>query len=154
MAKLRLYLDTTIFCFLFADDDIQKRDVTHKFFVLLDTIGEIFISPVVTREIEETKDTGRKKQLIDSLNTFQPSVIPIDDEIIWLADKYIDSGIIPKRYYDDALHIATAVVSNLDAILSWNFDHIVKLKTRREINGLSKMLGYKEIEICTPMEVI
>jgi len=59
-----------------------------------------------------------------------------------------------KKYRDDALHIAVAVVNDLDVVVSWNFKHIVKLKTRMEANGINKMLGYKEIEICSPEEVI
>jgi hypothetical protein len=42
----------------------------------------------------------------------------------------------------------------MDAIISWNFRHIVKLKTKVEVNGVNKLLGYKEVEICSPEEVI
>jgi len=45
-------------------------------------------------------------------------------------------------------------VNDLDVIISWNFKHIVKLKTKIEANGVNKLLGYKEIEICTPEEVV
>jgi len=31
---------------------------------------------------------------------------------------------------------------------------MVKLRTRREVKGINIVEGYKEIEICTPMEVI
>lgn len=58
------------------------------------------------------------------------------------------------KYRDDAVHIAIAVVNNLDAIVSWNLTHMVKLKTRLEVNGINKIEGYKEIEICTPREVM
>lgn len=42
----------------------------------------------------------------------------------------------------------------MDVVVSWNMKHIVKLKTRMEINGINKIYGYKEIELCTPEEVI
>jgi len=38
--------------------------------------------------------------------------------------------------------------------VSWNLTHIVKLRTKLEVNGINKTQGYKEIEICTPEEVI
>ena len=55
---------------------------------------------------------------------------------------------------DDALHIAVASVNNLDVIVNWNFTHIVKLKTRREVAVINTLMGYKPIEICSPQEVI
>ena len=39
-------------------------------------------------------------------------------------------------------------------ILSWNLRHLVKLKTRREINAANLLNGYKIIEIATPEELI
>jgi len=37
--------------------------------------------------------------------------------------------IIPEKFFTDAMHIATAAVYDLDMIISWNFEHIVKQKT-------------------------
>ena len=42
----------------------------------------------------------------------------------------------------------------MDAIISWNFSHIVKLKTKREVVGVNILMGYKEIDIYSPREVI
>jgi len=39
--------------------------------------------------------------------------------------------------------IAVSVVNELDVIVSWNFEHIVKLKTKLFVNGINKMEGYK-----------
>jgi hypothetical protein len=45
-------------------------------------------------------------------------------------------------------------VNNLDAILSWNFQHIVKMKTKREVVAINLIEGYKPIDIYTPGEVV
>ena len=71
-----------------------------------------------------------------------------------LSERYISEGIIPERFGSDAIHIAIAVSNGIDAIVSWNFNHIVKLKTRIMVNGVNRLLGYHEIEICSPEEVI
>ncbi len=42
----------------------------------------------------------------------------------------------------------------MDLLLSWNFKHIVKMKTRRMVSATTRLAGYKEIEIWTPEEVI
>ena len=42
----------------------------------------------------------------------------------------------------------------LGVLVSWNFEHLVKLKTRVGVNGLNRLLGYREIEIVSPEEVV
>jgi hypothetical protein len=61
---------------------------------------------------------------------------------------------VPVKYENDVIHVAFAAGNDLDVVVSWNLKHIVKLKTRMEINGINKICGYKEIELCTPEEVI
>lgn len=46
------------------------------------------------------------------------------------------------------------MINGIEAIVSWNFEHIVKLKTRVMVNGVNRLLGYHEIEICSPEEVV
>lgn len=154
MKKIKYYLDTTVFNFKFTDDDPSKRKSTEKFFHDLPEIAEdTFISDVVLREIEEAEEP-KKSLLKDLVRDTNPVLLEVTSEVVSLAERYIAEGIIPENYRDDALHIAVAVVNEIDAIISWNLEHIVKLKTRREVNGINKLLGYHEIEICTPEEVI
>ncbi|MFH1824054.1 MAG: hypothetical protein ABH873_02355 [Candidatus Firestonebacteria bacterium] len=55
MRKLKLYLDTSVWNFFFADDAPEKRDITKIFFSSIkENIYEIFISEVVIREINGT----------------------------------------------------------------------------------------------------
>lgn len=58
------------------------------------------------------------------------------------------------KYRGDAIHIAIASVHDMDVVISWNMEHMVKLKIRREVRAVNILEGYKEIEICTPLEVI
>jgi len=152
--KIKYYLDTTVFNFKFADDDPSKRKSTERFFQdLTKIVEEIFVSDVVLREIEGAEEP--KKSLLKNLvKDTNPILLEVTSEVVELAERYITEGIIPKKYRDDALHIAVAVVNEIDALVSWNLEHIVKLRTRREVNGVNKLLGYHEIEICTPEEVI
>ena len=83
-----------------------------------------------------------------------PFLLEIDLETEELAERYISEGIIPEKYRSDAIHIAAAVINGIDVIVSWNFEHIVKLKTRVMVDGVNKLLGYHEIEICSPEEVV
>jgi len=151
--KLKLYFDTTIFNFAFADDAPQEKQVTLE---LLEAVRkglyEVYLSDVVLREIAEAPEE-KARRLMSLINDLQPIELEFDEECRELAMEYIRRGIIPKKYEDDAYHIAVATVGNLDAIISWNFEHIVKLKTKREITGTNLLLGYKELEIYSPLEV-
>lgn len=80
--------------------------------------------------------------------------LPLTDEVKALADRYIEEKVIPEKERNDAVHIAVASINNLDAIVSWNFEHMVKFKTRREVRGINTLMGYKTIEICSPQEMI
>jgi hypothetical protein len=51
----------------------------------------------------------------------------VDEEMIQLAEKYMEQKIVSENYYSDALHIATATVIGVDVLVSWNFKHIVNL---------------------------
>ncbi len=114
---------------------------------------EVYISDVVMREIIEAP-IEKVKKLTKLLEDLKPLKLTFNKESELLAKEYIAKGVIPQRYEDDAFHIAVASVSNMDALISWNFSHIVKLKTKREVAGINLLMGYKEIEICSPREVI
>lgn len=81
-------------------------------------------------------------------------VLELDQAARSLARHYLSAGVIPQKYRDDAYHIAIATVNNQDAILSWNFQHIVKMKTKREVVAINMLEGYRAIDIYTPMEVV
>ena len=154
MKRIKYYLDTSIFNFVFAEDDRPKRDITLKFFKDLPLIAEgIYISDEVVREISRAPEP-RKSQLGGLLKETNPYLLEMGIEAEELAERYIKEGIIPERYRGDALHVAVAVINGIDAIVSWNFEHIVKLRTRIMVNGVNRLLGYHEIEICSPEEVI
>ena len=154
MKKIKYYLDTTIFNFVFAEGDTEKKDITVKLFKDLPSISNgIYISDEVIREINRAPEP-RKSQLVGQLEETNPLLLEVDIETEELAERYVKEGIIPERYRSDAVHIAVAVINGIEVIVSWNFEHIVKLKTRVMVNGINRLLGYHEIEICSPEEVI
>lgn len=152
MRKLTLYLETSIFNFAFADDAPRERDITLKLFNKIDQY-EAYISEVVIGEVNRAPQ-NKKRQLLDLMGKYDLEELPFDESAKILADRYIREGVIPQKYQEDAFHIAIASVNNLDALISWNFAHIVRLKTKREVVGINALMGYKEIEIYSPWEVV
>lgn len=154
MKKIKYYLDTTVFNFVFAESDTEKKEITLKFFKDLPLIADgVYISDEVVREISRASEP-RKSQLEGLIRDANPFLLEIDLETEELAERYISEGIIPEKYRSDAIHIAAAVINGIDVIVSWNFEHIVKLKTRVMVDGVNKLLGYHEIQICSPEEVV
>jgi len=80
-------------------------------------------------------------------------VLKINKKIQALAKIYIEKGIFPARYIDDARHVAIVSYYEIPYLVSWNFEHLVKVKTRRLVNSLNILEGFREIEIISPQEL-
>lgn len=52
------------------------------------------------------------------------------------------------------MHIAISAVNGLDMVVSMNFQHIVKRKTKIATANINVLNGYRVVEILNPMEVI
>ena len=152
MHKLKLYLDTSIFNFAFSESTPEEMSLTRKFFENIDRF-EVGISNIVLEEVGRCP-MPKRAQLMELINRYDLDVLEFDHESKKLADRYIKEGMIPVKYEDDAFHIAIATVNNINAILSWNFEHIVKVKTKREVVGINLIMGYRPLDIYTPREVV
>ena len=152
MHKLRLYLDTTVLNFVFADDAPKEMDATLKFFQQISRF-EVSVSDIVLDEVERCP-APKRARLMELISKHGCDVLELDQAARNLAGRYLSAGVIPQKYRDDAYHIAIATVNNQDAILSWNFQHIVKMKTKREVVAINLLEGYRALDIYTPMEVV
>jgi len=155
MRKLKLYLDTSVWNFYYADDAPEKKEVTRLFFKNLKSDRyHIYSSPVVIREIENA-DEKTASELVALIKEHPPVMLEVSSEIDELADIYIAEGVIPKKKRDDAMHIAIAIVNEMDALVSWNYKHLANLAKKEKVRAISLLQGYlKELEMITPMEVI
>ena len=155
MKKLSLYLETSVWNFIFADDAPEKRDITKEFFInIKQGQYEIFISQTVLNEIDRA-DERKKAQLMQLIKEHQPKELNITQEVIDLSKEYILQKIIPEEKVEDAIHVAVATVYEMDALITWNNRHLANLRKMEIINGINLKEGYtKHIEIVNPMEVI
>ena len=113
---------------------------------------EVYISEVVLAEIDATKDDQLKGKLRNAAVSFE--ILSIDEESRRLAGEYVKHDAIPSEYSEDALHIAISTLNEIDYLLSWNFRHIVRVKTRRLVNMVNLSIGYPDLKIATPAELI
>jgi hypothetical protein len=65
----------------------------------------------------------------------------------------MDRGVFSAGMADDALHVAIAVVSRCQMIVSWNFKHLVNRRRRALVNESNVLMDYPPIDILAPPEV-
>lgn len=157
MHKERLYLDTSVINYALANDiALEDRVITNK---LCDEINrgkyEAFISEVVLRELNNTLEPKRRQELLRFVEGIEwEDVLKVTQEVDDLAAKYISEGILGETNRDDALHVALTSVNSIEILVTWNFKHLVKHKTRIKVNGTNALMGYKDIDICTAREAM
>jgi len=154
MRTQKIYIETSVFNFYFADDAPDKRDDTIKLFEEIQQGKyEPYTSDFVIGELQE--DSSPKCDMMtDMIADYNMVVLPASQETKRLASLYIAEGIIPQKYATDALHIAATTVNDLDFIVSYNFRHIVKLKTITLTEAVNLRNGYRKIGIYSPSEVV
>ena len=135
MKRLKIYLDTSVISHLDAPDTPDKQRDTRK---LWDDIQaekyEVYVSPVVMAELDRCAEPKYSRLLgwlgVIGYNELQESV-----EVLELANRYLEAGILRKKSVRDCLHIAYACVYTCDMLVSWNFKHMVNYKTISGVRG-------------------
>ena len=155
MDKPKIYLETTIFNFPFADDAPKLRAETLKLFEeIRKGKYEPYTSIYAIEELNNTKQLDKLEKMKELIRKYNINIISGNGEAERLAALYLTEGAIKQKYRSDALHIAITAVTKLDFIVSLNFQHIVKQKTIRETARINEREGYKQIGIYEPAEVI
>lgn len=148
--KLRVYLDTSVFSALY-DDRVTDRRVQSQEFWERRGQFDIATSELAREELMETPDPERRTLLSRSLDDITVHAIP--PEMRQLASSYLESGTFSAVTHNDALHVAAAVLTQQDVLLSWNFKHLVNRRRRAQINQGNVSMGLPTIEIVEPPEI-
>ena len=160
MRTLKIYLDTSVVNFLFADDAPEKKEATVDFFdnYVSPGIYDACISPVVLDEINRTRDRSKRHSLLDAVSTYGLESLSTEEnsqETQRLAARYIQEGAVPADKIEDALHVAIATVHEMDVLLSWNYKHLANVNKEARILAINLTEGYsKPLRMVTPFEVI
>jgi predicted nucleic acid-binding protein len=147
----RVYCDTSVFGGVY---DAEFSEASVKFLNMVrEGIFDLVISPLVRREIMDPL-TPRivVKEFNDMLH--YGTLIEVTREALSLQMAYIDECILSQKWENDALHVALASVSQCDMIVSWNFKHIVNFRKISLYNAVNILMGFPQIQIYSPLEVI
>jgi predicted nucleic acid-binding protein len=147
---LRIYLDTSVVSGLVDDRLPERQRATVDFWSRLAEY-EVSVSELTIAEIQATEDPGLRAQMADLVRSFR--VLRIEEGARRLAREYVRRGVFSVATMEDALHVAVAVVSRQDMLVSWNFRHLVNRRRRALVNEANVLSGYPTIEILAPPEV-
>jgi predicted nucleic acid-binding protein len=152
--KLRVYLDTSVISHLDQQDAPERMAETHRLWDMAKAGKYIAtISNVVVNEINRCKE-DKRNTLFGYLAEINYSFVNVDAHGVEIASRFVDLGVLKQKSFDDCQHIAAAIVSGCDVIVSWNFKHIVNYKTMMGVKAVTALEGYDDLLIYTPSILI
>ena len=149
MEPLRIYIDTSVLggCF-----DVEFAEWSNGLIgdfragrlvpVLSDmTAAEVVDAPPQVRDLHQ------------EMLVLAGAVLAITPQVVDLVAAYEARRILTAKYVADMRHIALATIAAVDALVSWNFKHIVRLEKIRLFNAVNIESGYQSLNILSPREV-
>ena len=146
----RCYFDTSVFGGVF-DAEFEEETLLLFEKVRLQQISCVY-SDLTERELRQAPE--RVRSFFQQLNPAFLERIEVTPESYQLALTYINEKVVGPTSLDDYLHIATATLSKVDILISWNFKHIVNIFRIRGYNSVNLRLGHGTLEIRSPKEIV
>jgi hypothetical protein len=153
--KPKLYLDSSVFIGYFDDDEDERerKDVTRRFFEVEAPSQryELVSSELVLQALENVLPGAN---LVDFAKSLPVVYFPMTDEVNRLAQKIITERLIDNYNFKIAPHLAFALLQQVKYIVSWDFKHMFKPRTKKAVKMMSLQKGVLEIKIITPEAVV
>jgi predicted nucleic acid-binding protein len=148
--KLVLYLDTSVIGGYY---DVEFEKETKILFEDIQKgVFDILYSEITEDELLDAP--MHVKKLFNSIPANCKRRVATTNEVILLADSYIDEKVVGETSRDDCYHIALATINKADILVSWNFKHIVNVLRIRGYNFVNIKYGYPVLDIRSPKEII
>ncbi|NLH18335.1 MAG: type II toxin-antitoxin system VapC family toxin [Phycisphaerae bacterium] len=150
MKPMRIYVDTSVFGGFF---DEGFSSASRRFFEMVrHRRVKVMVSDLLLDEIAEAPEPVR--ELVRSIMEHGCIRVGATEEAARLQDWYLAAGVVSPRYADDAMHVALATLQGADAIVSWNFKHLVNPTRVRGFNQVNIQRGYGTTVILSPEELL
>jgi len=149
MKTLRIYVDTSVVggCF---DPEFARWSNG-----LMETFRQgrfkAVLSDVTESEVSQAPE--RVRRLWDELVP-AGEIVATTAVVEALVDAYLAHGILGPRWRNDLLQIALATIAGADALVSWNFKHIVRQDLIPRFNAVNLEHGYGTLAIYSPREAM
>lgn len=146
---MRIFIDTSVIggCF----DDRFAADSRRVFELAESGLLTLVVSDVILGELAPAPE--RVRAYFDGVSRSCMEIRETDRHAADLRDAYLASGVLAPRWMDDAAHVAVATVARVDALVSWNFKHLVRLDRIKGFNQVNLAQGYGILTILSPTEL-
>ena len=152
MRKKKIYLDTSVISYLRQEDAPAQMAETQQFWEILKAGKyEVYTSNVTIIELSNCTEPKRT-ELLSLLEEIEYIRIEVADntEIAALVAEIEKLKILPAKKVFDRLHIASAIYSDCNIIVSWNFGHMVNVKTIDGVRLVCLANNSAPVDIYTP----
>jgi len=144
------YLDTSVYGGYF---DSEFEIVTQLLFDRLLTSEVVIVQSFLTN-IEIRSAPVKVRDLYNSIPYDRIIYVDYSIEIDQLAMNYIEQGVNKLTHIADCLHVAAASVTKADALLSWDFKHILREDRILGFMSVNKQTGNQNFQIISPIEAL
>ena len=149
--KRRVYVDTSV---IGGCHDDEFRDASVALMRAFRAgVATMVVSDVTEEELEAAPERVRK-ELYSVPAEHREHVLADAGPADQLAAAYLSRGVLPASSLNDAQHIAAATVHGVDALVSWNFKHIVNAGRILGYNAVNLEFGHSRLVIHAPNEEV
>jgi predicted nucleic acid-binding protein len=142
-----IYLETSVVGAYLDKGESFRRDLTIRWWEHELGNYRAYVSPLVQRELERTREPYRRSYL--ALIRALPQ-LEVTDESAILADGYLARGIFQRKYLGDALHVALASLHKIDYLVTWNFGYLANVHRQARVKLFNTAAGFFVPEVVTP----
>ncbi len=146
----RFYFDTSVLGGVY---DVEFEEETALLFEKVN-LGQIICVYSNLTETEISNAPERVRTFFENIKDEHKEKVLVTPEALLLAQKYVDENVVGETSLDDCVHIATATLSKVDILVSWNFKHIVNVYRIRGYNSVNLRAGYSVLNIHSPKEIV
>ena len=153
--KPTVYIETSVVSYLTSRPSrdliaAARQERTVSWWEHHEKFYTVYISDLVNDEAAEGDSDAAVRRM--SAMAGLP-VLAVTDAAVSLADRVLDSGLVPQQAAADALHVAVAALNNMDYLLTWNCKHLANAAIRRSLEEVVTEAGFYCPVICTPEEL-
>jgi len=130
-----VYVETTIPSYLTSAPSRDlvvagQQQITHDWWQTAKERFELYVSEALLQEIRagNPEMAAKRLKIVEGL-----TVLDITEEVDSLAEIYQRQFHLPSRARTDFVHIAAAVVYELDYVVTWNCKHIANAHVLRQL---------------------
>jgi predicted nucleic acid-binding protein len=151
-----VYVETTIPSYLTAAPSRDlivagHQQITHTWWQTAKDRFDLYISEAVLQEIRAGDSVAAAKRL-ETVRGL--TVLDVTNEVDALVEVYQRHFGLPERSRTDIVHIAVAVVYEVDYVVSWNCKHIANGQILHRLMEVNQTLGRFTPLLYTPGELV